>query len=344
MASEVRKGQRPASLVPSEEGDEPSGWRELEYELAEDGISKAEISKHKTAIRVFLRGLLGDHPVESMSMEDVVSIVESNEGGGYPQPGQITKDSRVSTFDSVDSAQYETAVEELSEEDTYVPTSSAPRIAFAQHLPSRSKAEFNPGIDKRLQSLPKRRSSSSSIFRYRHSIDASTVDPSAIETRTQPTEQPVPSQNGQLVLIIDATHSSISKLAHAYLRSLVKAHPIVKEHIDTVRSTAWQEHNSGDLDSLSVDYLIREVLSGRKIGVPKWERTFRFAPFQLRDVIEFDHIIYFDSPSFRQVLRTHIDTIASLKEKYGAPEKPLARLTQYDMVPPIQVPEAMRYL
>ena len=353
LAREVREGRRPPSIASNDARDEQSVWRELESELAEDGISKEDVARHKTAIKVFLHSLLSDIPAETMSLDEVASIVESNNGQIDSEPllQRMTQDSRVSTMGSVDQAsfisadseQYESAVEELTEQANL--RNPALRVSFAQHtrFPNRPKEQpdLETGIDKRLQYMPTRRTSAGSIYRYRHSLDASIVDPKAVEETHNAIAQLGSPQNGRMVLIIDPTHSSTSKLAHAFLRSLVTSYPIVREHVHTVRSTAWQEHENGGLDSLGLDTLMREFLARQKIEPPKWEKQMRFAPFQLRDVVEFDHIIYFNSPSFRQVLEDHIDTIAALKEKYGVASRPLARLTRYDLSPSSQTPESM---
>lgn len=187
-----------------------------------------------------------------------------------------------------------------------------------------------------------RRTGAGSIYQYRHSVDASIIKPKATEQKLDLTSQSDPRPVGQKVLIIDPTHSSISRLAHAFLQSLVKMYPIVKERIDTVQSTAWQVHGRGKTDSLSLENLIRELLTSREIGVPQWREKFQFASFRLRDlIVEFDHIVYFNSPSFRKILEENIETIAALKETYGTPNKSLARLTGYDLLPSLQIPESM---
>ena len=347
LVGEVREGRRPPSLVPNEENDEKSVWRELESELAEDGISKADVAPHKTAIKVFLQGLLRDVAVETMSLDEVASIVESSneQDSSEPLPLRITQDSRVSTASTVGSEQYESAVEELADANKADYSTLRPRVTFASVLKLRSLSENMPpqaqGIDERLQYLPLRRTSPSSIHRYRHSLDASIVESKTPEHKHDTTSKSDVSQAGQMVLIMDAAHSSISKIAHAFLRSLVKTYPIVGEHIDTVRSAAWKEHESGGVDSLSLDGLMRDFLASKKIEVPRWGKHFQFAPFQLRDVIEFDHIIYFNSPSFRRILEDHIESLAALKETYGTADKSLARLTRYDLLSSLQIPESM---
>ena len=324
----------------------------MESELAEDGISKKDVARHKTAIRVFLHTLLSDIPAETMSLDEVASIVESNNGQIDSEPllQRMTEDSRVSTMASVDQAslvsayseQYESAVEEFADQ---VISNTAPRISFAHNtrFPNRpnEQQDHEQGIDKRLHHMPTRRTSAGSIYRYRHSLDQTIVDLKAVEQTDSAIAQTGSPRNGKMVLIIDPSHSSISKPAYAYLRSLIKSYPIVREHIDTVRSTAWQEHESGGMDSLGLDTLMQELLTPQKIEVPKWEIQLRFAPFQPRDLTEFDHIIHFNSSSFRKTLEGYIHAIATLKDRYGAPPKPLAKLTQIDLPPSSQTPESM---
>ena len=350
LVNEVRAGRRASSIVPGNDDGQKTVWNELEFELAEDGISKEDVVKHKTAIRIFLQDLMSDAVAETLSLDEVASRVESS--GESPQeelhPRPVIPSSRVPTIESIDttgSEQYESAVEDITDQVDPKINISGPRIYFAQQtkFPARPKnePEHAQGIDKRLRYLSTRRTSAGSIDRYRHSLDASVVDPKTAEEAASKSGQLTASTPKQMILIIDPTHSSISKLAHACLRSFVKEHNIVGEHIDTVRSTAWEEYESGGADTLSLDKLIQELLAKQKIDVPKWEKQIRFASFQLRDVVEFDHIIYFNSPSFRRVLEEHIEAIAAFKETYGIANKPIARLTQYDLLPSLRTPESM---
>lgn len=164
LAREVRDGRRPPSIVMNDARDEQSVWKELEFELAEDGISKKDVARHKTAIKVFLHGLLSDIPAETMSLDEVASIVESKNGQIDSEPllQRMTPDSRVSTMGSVDQAsvisadskQYESAVEESTDQVNM--RTSAPRVSITQHtrFPNRPKEQpvYGQGIDKRLLS------------------------------------------------------------------------------------------------------------------------------------------------------------------------------------------------
>lgn len=350
LIGEVREGRRPPSIVPSDERDERSVWSELEFELAEDGISKADVAQHKAAIKIFLQGRIQDIAAETMSLDEVASRVESSNehDDSEPFPSPMTLDYRAPTMSSTaGSEQYESAVEELADEANAIKMLPAPRVTcvtFADpfKLPPRPKdlSEKASEIDERLQHMPMRRTSAGSIYRYRHSIDASVIELKPIEPKQELTGKAEMRPKKEMILIIDPTHSSISRLAHAYLRSLVKSHAIVRDHIDTVRSTGWQEHESSGIDSLSVGRLMRELLGRRQIEVPDWGSGFRVAAFRLRDVIEFDHVIHFNSPTFRRVLKENIKTIAALKESYGSTNKSLARLTGFDL-PSLKTPESM---
>ena len=55
FVGEVREGRRPLSIASLDEDENTSVWKELEAELAEDGIYKSDVAKHKIAIRVFFR-------------------------------------------------------------------------------------------------------------------------------------------------------------------------------------------------------------------------------------------------------------------------------------------------
>jgi len=288
LISEVHEGRCPPSIVPSDEKDEKSVWSELELGLAEDGISKADVAQHKTAIKDFLQNLLSDVAVEAMSLDEVASLVESSNEHDHTKqvPRCIIKDSRVPTMSNTGSEQYESAVEELADEDNSTTVAPVPRVSFAPPINSPNRSKDKPdrvqGIDNRVQYLT-RRASAGSIYRYRHSIDASIVDPKATENKHDSTSHSHSPQAPQMVLIVDPTHSSVSKLAHAFLRSLDIMYPIVKAHIDTVRLTAWQEYGTGGTDSLSMDSLIRGFLTSREIKVPQWRKQIQFASFRLRE-------------------------------------------------------------
>ena len=78
LVSEVRQGRRHPSLESLHEtGNDSSVWRELESELAREGISGAEVAKHKVSIKVFVQGLLSVSNVDTASLVEIASIMES---------------------------------------------------------------------------------------------------------------------------------------------------------------------------------------------------------------------------------------------------------------------------
>ncbi len=222
LANEVREGRRPPSIVSVDDAQDQSVWKELESELAEDGISRTDVAQHKSAIKVFLLSLFSDTATETMSLDEAASFVESNndkedwETLSRRIPGlKISSGgpSRVPTMSSVDKAsfvsddseQYHSAREELSEENLPVP-----RVSFAAFTkfpnPSKAQPQVTGGIDKRLQSLPQYDTSSRSIYSYRHSLDASIVGES--EKRQDTLGIAIPPKPSDMVLIIDPSHTS----------------------------------------------------------------------------------------------------------------------------------------
>ncbi len=125
------------------------------------------------------------------------------------------------------------------------------------------------------------------------------------------------------------------------MRSLVKTSSVVREHIDTVRSTGWKMHESEGADTVVTDALMKELLANKNVIIPKWGTYQMFADFRFQDVLEFDHIIYFNSPGFPRYLEDNIQKIAKVKSVDGFENKKPARLTRYDLPSYIQVPELM---
>ena len=78
LISEVRLGRRQPSLTSLHEENNDSVWRELESELAEDGISSTDIVKHKAAIKVFVHNLLTHPDADTTSFVEVASLMESS--------------------------------------------------------------------------------------------------------------------------------------------------------------------------------------------------------------------------------------------------------------------------
>lgn len=77
LVSEFRQGRRQPSLASLHGEKNDSVWKELESELAGDGISSADIAKHKAAIKVFVQSLLADSSADNTSFVDVASLMES---------------------------------------------------------------------------------------------------------------------------------------------------------------------------------------------------------------------------------------------------------------------------
>lgn len=164
LVSEVREGRRPPSFASIHETNDGSVWSELESELAEDGISKTDVAKHKDAIKTFVQSLLEDPNEETMSLLEIASTIEySDEDGDLESVSQRLPNvdsaprrlTRASTFTSVgdrsllstDNEQYESAEEEFSEEDGSISAttnaSQAPLEAAARSqypLPKTSQA------------------------------------------------------------------------------------------------------------------------------------------------------------------------------------------------------------
>lgn len=136
LIGDVREGRRPPSIVPSDERDEKSVWSELEFELAEDCISRADVAQHTTAIKVFLQNLLSDVAVEAMSLDEVASLVESSNEHNLsePFPRRLDKNSRAPTVSSTGSEQYESAEEELVDEKSSPCVAPAPRVSFSRPI------------------------------------------------------------------------------------------------------------------------------------------------------------------------------------------------------------------
>ena len=222
LAHEVREGRRPPSIVSVNDEQDQSVWGEIELELAEDGISRTDVAQHKTAIKVFLMSLFTDTATETMSLNDVASLVESNnsredwETLSQCIPGlniSPSGSSRVPTMSSIDKAslvsndseQYQSAREELSEENLLVP-----HVSFAAFTKfptsSRSQQQAMEGIDKRLQMLPQDDAGSRSIYSYRHSLDVSVYGDS--EKKEDTLGLADPRKPKDMVLIIDPFHTS----------------------------------------------------------------------------------------------------------------------------------------
>ena len=215
LVSEIHDGRRSPSIVSVDDTQDQSVWRELESELAEDGISRADVAPHKSAIKIFLFSLLNGTAAETIPLDEVASLVESESdkedwetlsrripglnisSGSLPRTSTFSSNDKAS-FVSDDSQQYESAREELSEENLTVP-----HISFADSTrfsPSKTLPRGIEGIDYRLQQLALDTGGSRSIYGYRHSID--------VGDKQDPLEAANPPKPSNMILIIDPYHTS----------------------------------------------------------------------------------------------------------------------------------------
>ena len=216
ILTEIRQGRRPPSVVSIDEPGNVSGWRELELELAEDGISESDVAKHKAAIKVFLLSRLRDSSTtDSMSLDEVASVVESSTdqallierlSGSIPPseaPSRAPTNlhletvslSTISTFQSFQTAPGE-PMDDWSTETPVVRVSFAP----SHRIPEQIGNPDIDGIDNRLGLLTYGEPSERSIYRYRHSVDATPLG-------TTTSEAPGTGKPAHMVLVIDPIHS-----------------------------------------------------------------------------------------------------------------------------------------
>lgn len=241
LVSEIREGRRPPYIASTDDTNDISVWKELESELAEDGISRTDVANHKVAIRVFLQSRLHDSVADNISLDEVASLVGSRDDKELP--GSLTQlmdamsvssqdSSRDTTMSSVgnsslvtaDSQQYHSAVELLKDANPN-PHTAGPSISFAAstRFPDLSRHE----TDKRLQQPVHGNTmagTTSSVYRYRHSLDVSYLGPSAIESN-QKQDALENSAIAKMVLIIDPFHTSrdsLSQHPHLNLQAFLK--------------------------------------------------------------------------------------------------------------------------
>ena len=213
FVKDCREGRVPPNMMSVDEANNASGWKALERELTEDGISGEDVFAHKTAIKVFLLGRLRDTSTDNVSFDEVASLVESSSDresiseslrGLSSLPSRPSRVPTASSIDrtsliTADSEQtFQTALENLSTESEEPSTTAALRVSFAPstRLIGQSGRERNikDEIDPRLQQFAAGQSSGSSIYRYRHSLDVSYLGPGS-------------ARQAHMVLIIDPTHS-----------------------------------------------------------------------------------------------------------------------------------------
>lgn len=100
---------------------------------------------------------------------------------------------------------------------------------------------------------------------------------------------------------------------------------------------------SGGIDMIQIDDMIKELLLTKGVEVPAADSYNRIPEFHLGDILQFDHIIYLESPSFLQFqyLEANVQRIARIKADEDMEEKQPARLSKYDLPNSIQLPEVM---
>ena len=140
LVSEVRQGRREPSLASLHETNKDSVWRELENELATDGISSTEITKHKAAIKIFIQGLLSETNADTTSLVEIASLIEfDNDNTDLESLSHGSSATDISHEDtaesprasnaqngslvSLDEQQYEIADEEIPFQETGAPVS-----------------------------------------------------------------------------------------------------------------------------------------------------------------------------------------------------------------------------
>ena len=167
LVSEVRQGRRQPSLVSLHEDNNDSVWRELESELAGDGISSTDIVKHKAAIKVFVQGLLAGSNADTTSFVEVASLMES--GNDEPDseslsqsgptvdlsPGdfaelRITGDAQNGSLASMDDEEYESNEAEYGSDDEEYKIADEEHEIADEELPPEDASVSKPTIRSRL--------------------------------------------------------------------------------------------------------------------------------------------------------------------------------------------------
>ena len=171
LVSEVRQGRREPSLASLHETDDDSFWRELEDELAADGISGTDITKHKAAIKVFVQGLLSETNADTTSLVEIASLIELDNDDTDSKSSShvisaidispedaaespIASDAQNGSLVSLDDEQYEIADEEIPPKETGASISRGPirhdpiryNDAWACVRDSRALRPVPPGI------------------------------------------------------------------------------------------------------------------------------------------------------------------------------------------------------
>lgn len=205
LVEEVRQGRRPPTLVSIDHLQDTSGWKELESELAEDGITAADVVEHKAAIRIFLLGRLKDSNADDLSFHDLASAVETGSGSGFianttSSPSETSDRPLVDVErkDTIGTQQsFHTAREQLEPEPAPALPEKPLQVSFAPftRVPQQAPSDaFIPAGSVRHFGQLTFGKSTMRNYRYRRSVDYGR-DRSLLGPQTQ------------MILIIDPIHS-----------------------------------------------------------------------------------------------------------------------------------------
>ena len=101
-------------------------------------------------------------------------------------------------------------------------------------------------------------------------------------------------------------------------------------------------HKSGGIETLTIDNWTKELLLSKRVEVPPSDKV-NIQAFRFADMLQFDHIICLNSPTFRTYLEENIHRITRIKYREdGLEDKQFARLTQYNLPAGLQLPESMQ--
>lgn len=67
---------------------------------------------------------------------------------------------------------------------------------------------------------------------------------------------------------------------------------------------------SGGVETIQIDDMIKDLLLTKGVEVPTTDSYNRIREFHLGDILQFDHIIYLESPAFLHYLEANVQRIA----------------------------------